>query len=98
MAVAPVKRVLRPLWFEDLEPRLNCRWLIEDVLPQVGVGLLFGHPGCGKSFLSLDLALHVVTLMLDDPSVKALHYDIDPVRLAIIGTQANLGVTQHATA
>lgn len=35
------------------------RFLIDRHLPQTGFGLLYGDPGCGKSFLALDMALHV---------------------------------------
>lgn len=43
----------------DIEPVLNGEWLIKDLLPATGLGVIYGAPGCGKSFLALDVALHV---------------------------------------
>lgn len=37
----------------------GIEWLIQDVLPAQGIAVLFGEPGAGKSFLAIDLALHV---------------------------------------
>jgi hypothetical protein len=31
-------------------------WIIRDVLPQTEMVMMYGEPGCGKSFLALDLA------------------------------------------
>src|SRR5688572_13769003 len=39
----------------------------------------------------------MVTLMLDDTGVESLHVNVDPVRLAVVGTQANLCVAWHTT-
>jgi hypothetical protein len=35
------------------------KWLVERHIPEAGFGLLYGEPGCGKSFVALDLALHL---------------------------------------
>src|SRR5437870_3834547 len=34
-------------------------WLIENVLPEAGLVCTYGPPGCGKSFLALDLSLSI---------------------------------------
>lgn len=34
-------------------------WLIDGVLPQGGLVTLYGPPGCGKSFIAIDMALSV---------------------------------------
>lgn len=52
----------RPLqieWAEEIEPHLNSLWLIKKTLPQQGLALIYGHPGSGKSFLAIDIAMHV---------------------------------------
>lgn len=46
-------------WGEQIEPRLNAQWLVKRTLPEVGLALIFGHPGCGKTFLALDMAGHI---------------------------------------
>jgi hypothetical protein len=45
-------------WCEEIEPQLEGLWLVKRLLPQVGLALLYGHPGCGKTFLGLDLSMH----------------------------------------
>lgn len=35
------------------------RWMIQGILPERGLGAIYGPPSCGKSFLVLDLALAV---------------------------------------
>ncbi len=46
-------------WGEEIEPQLNSLWLIKKTLPQQGLALIYGHPGSGKSFLAIDMAMHV---------------------------------------
>ncbi len=35
----------------------DLEWLIEGVLPKPGVAILYGEPGCGKTFAALSMAL-----------------------------------------
>ncbi len=42
-----------------LDAVLDGNWLIKGVLPAHGVGVLYGRPGSGKTFVALDLALHI---------------------------------------
>ncbi len=46
-------------WLVDIEPRLGGFWLVKKFLPAIGLALIYGHPGSGKSFLALDIAFHV---------------------------------------
>jgi hypothetical protein len=46
-------------WAGQTAPVLDGLWLIEDWLPKTGIAAVYGHPGCGKSFLVLDMAAHV---------------------------------------
>jgi hypothetical protein len=34
-------------------------WLLDRHIPESGLGFLYGRPGCGKSFVALDMALHM---------------------------------------
>ena len=45
------KRLLRDDEIEALPPP---RWLIQDIIQERAVVLLYGEPGCGKSFLAVD--------------------------------------------
>lgn len=47
-------------WAGDVKPVLDGMWLIDDFLAKSGPAVMFGHPGCGKTFLALDIAAHVV--------------------------------------
>lgn len=57
--VEPLGNELPVEWAEDIEPQLSCLWLIKQTLPREGLALIYGHPGSGKSFLAIDLAMHV---------------------------------------
>ena len=46
-------------WGEEIEPQLSGLWLIKRFLTQSGLALIYGHPGSGKSFLAIDIAMHV---------------------------------------
>ena len=47
------------VWFgrEDEHPALS--WLVKGVLTNGGLSALIGPPGCSKSFVALDLSLHI---------------------------------------
>lgn len=44
---------------EDTDPILEDAWLIGGVIPDAGLGAVFGAPGSGKSFFCLDMALTI---------------------------------------
>jgi RecA/RadA recombinase len=45
----------------EIEKLPDPRWLVEKLLPEQALAVLYGQPGDGKSFLALDLALAVAT-------------------------------------
>ena len=48
------------LTIEELEARtMNVNWLVKGLIPRDSMGMVFGGSGTYKSFISLDLALHV---------------------------------------
>lgn len=49
---APRFRLLSP---DDLAALPPLRWRIRGVLPETGLAAIYGPPGCGKSFLVLDM-------------------------------------------
>ncbi len=48
---------------KDLEDLPDPAWLLEGLLPEGGLAELYGKPGVGKSFLSLDWGLSVAADM-----------------------------------
>lgn len=51
----PVEPRFRLLTAEELAERPPVRWRVRAVLPAEGLAAIAGAPGCGKSFLALDL-------------------------------------------
>jgi len=44
---------------EDMMEWPPAKWLIKDILPENGCGVLYGKPADGKSFIALDWAMSV---------------------------------------
>lgn len=55
------RRRIELLTDQDLQTRPDPRWLIHHHVPEDGLGILYGDPGAGKSFVALDMALHIAT-------------------------------------
>ena len=51
--------VYRVLGVDEIVNRPPPRWLVARHIPEVGLGFLYSRPGAGKSFLALDMALHI---------------------------------------
>lgn len=56
---ATPKNALPLEWCEDIGPLLVGLWLIKQFLPAEGLALIYGHSGSGKTFLALDIAMHI---------------------------------------
>jgi bifunctional DNA primase/polymerase-like protein/AAA domain-containing protein len=63
IARKPPERVEKPplalIWFADIAAALEPADFVERLLTDGGLSVIYGEPGCGKTFLVLDLALHV---------------------------------------
>ena len=53
------QNLLPHVWADDIAPQLNGQWLIKGLLPSNGLALVYGSPGSGKSFLTVDFAMNV---------------------------------------
>lgn len=48
------------IWLKDIfNVKTRENWLIKNVLGQGDISCLFGDPGCGKSFMALDISMHI---------------------------------------
>lgn len=56
----PIRRIrfLPDSEFENRPPR---EWLIPQILPKAGIAMVFGPPGCGKSFLTMAWSLCIAS-------------------------------------
>src|SRR5262249_14489394 len=52
---------LRLLTLADLDDLPDPEWLVDGLVGESALAVLFGTPGVGKSFLALDLAMSVAT-------------------------------------
>lgn len=44
---------------EDLEKLPPPSWLVDDIIPETGIGVIYGESGSYKSFLTIDLLAHI---------------------------------------
>ncbi|WP_238178838.1 ATP-binding protein [Methylobacterium oxalidis] len=58
-AAKPASAVLR--WHGDADPNADRAWLVRDLIPEEGKGLMAGQWGAGKTFGALDLSACVMT-------------------------------------
>ncbi|MGY2734920.1 AAA family ATPase [Sphingomonas sp. UYP23] len=92
-AAAPVAGDLLPFeWFDQIDAQLEANWLVEELIPSQGLCLVYGHPGCGKSFFALDMALHIAQ--------GAAWRDRDVVQglVVYIGAEGQRGLRQRVAA
>jgi hypothetical protein len=52
---------LELLTIDQLLARPAPKWLIKKALPESGLGVLYGEPGSGKTFIAIDLAVSVAS-------------------------------------
>jgi KaiC/GvpD/RAD55 family RecA-like ATPase len=50
---------LQLLWFADIAPQLRAPGLVKGLLSESAMSVMYGRSGSGKTFLALDLALHI---------------------------------------
>ena len=61
----PFKSRYGALWLDEIPAfRSSIEWVVKGVVPRRAFGAIVGEPGCGKSFLALDLAFATSVLAL----------------------------------
>lgn len=58
-AAAPQPSRFAILTVAELMAQPPTRWTVRDLIPQSGLGVVYGGPGSGKTFLMLDMAAHI---------------------------------------
>ncbi|MCJ2069341.1 AAA family ATPase [Methylobacterium sp. J-030] len=59
---ASAPKIPEILWHGDADPHADRPWLVRDLVPETGKGLISGQWGAGKTFGALDLSASVMTL------------------------------------
>jgi len=59
--ISPKRRRFQPRKFSELLTLSSPKWLVERLIPEAGLALLYGKPKVGKTFWSLDLSLSIAT-------------------------------------
>jgi hypothetical protein len=55
----PRKYRFQVIDFEDMRPDSISHYLVDELLPEKGIGMVWGKPKCLKSFVVLDLCFHI---------------------------------------
>ena len=44
---------------DDVQANLKNRWIVKNMVPRAGLGVIYGDPGAGKTAATVDLMMHV---------------------------------------
>ncbi|WP_457583154.1 AAA family ATPase [Ensifer canadensis] len=67
-------------------------WLIDELLPRTGFGVIYGPPGCGKTFLALHAAISVAA------GVPFFDCDVRQCPVVYIAAEAGKGIKKRIVA
>jgi AAA domain len=88
----PMKSRFRPLTLSEMADLPPPKWLINGLVPEDGLVVLYGEPGAGKSFLALDWGLSVAT------GVPWAGREVSQGEVVYIYAEGIRGLTQRAAA
>ena len=57
--IVEVVTPLPVLTLADIEKLPPVEWLVEGLIPDKSLSMMYGEPGCGKTFIALDMALSI---------------------------------------
>ena len=89
---APVAGRYRLSTADDLAQLPPMRWLVRGVLPAQGLGAVYGPPGCGKTFIALDLAAAVAE------GARWFGYTVKSTSVVYVGLEGEGGLAQRVQA
>jgi AAA domain len=78
--------------FDAIEARLDWAWLVEGLLMPEQISIVWGAPGCRKTFMCLDLALHVAA------SLAWLGRRVEPGLVVYVAAEAGNTIRQRIAA
>jgi hypothetical protein len=92
--VAPAARTPRfkLLTWNDLRESPDPKWLVDDLLLEGSLSVIYGRPGAGKTFLALDMALSIAT------GQRWLDHDTMPGAVVYVVADPNPGLKQRVAA
>ncbi len=61
LPTAPAPRKLSTIWADEIEPSIAEPGLIDGLLDLVGVSVIYGESGSGKSFVAIDMACRIAS-------------------------------------
>lgn len=77
---------------EDLARLPPIQWLVRGVLPVSGLGAIYGPPGCGKTFLALDLGAAVSN------GRQWFGHRVKPAPVCYVALEGEAGIAQRVRA
>jgi len=86
------QREIQLIDFEEIEARLDWTWLVEGLLMPEQISVAWGLPGCRKTFMCLDIALHVAA------NLAWLGRRVEPGLVVYIAAEAGNTIRQRVAA
>lgn len=95
----PVKSKFGALWLHEIAGHTpNTAWVVKRVIPGKGFGGIVGEPGCGKSFLALDLGFHVGVLARNNPDSQWFGHRVNHGGVVYIAAEGQAGFVKRVAA
>ncbi|MGY2052944.1 AAA family ATPase [Methylobacterium sp. JK268] len=97
---APFRSRYGALWLDEIPGRVSTApWIVKGLIPARGFGAFVGQPGCGKSFLALDLAFSVAVLArTEGEDARWFGRRVHPIGVAYIAAEGQTGFVKRVEA
>lgn len=96
----PFRSKYGALWLDEILGKVSTApWIVKGLIPSRGFGAVVGQPGCGKSFLALDLAFSVSVLAITEAEdARWFGRRIQPTGVAYIAAEGQTGFVKRVEA